>query len=61
MRAKKSNYSGTSMMEREAEGTAGISAPLTADRLPEKGIQPSLRTFCMCVKPYFAKFHILKD
>lgn len=31
MRAKKSNYSSTSMMEREAEGTAGISAPLTAD------------------------------
>lgn len=31
MRAKKSNYSRTSMMEREAKGTAGISAPLTAD------------------------------
>lgn len=31
MRTKKSNYSSTSMMEREAEGTAGISASLTAD------------------------------
>lgn len=30
-RAKKSNYSSTSMMERGAEGTVGVSAPLTAD------------------------------
>lgn len=37
MRAKKSNYSSTSMMERKAEGTAGISASLTHTTTPCKG------------------------